>query len=300
NVFGNNYLELFEPKTWGTGGAHEGIRPTRPIDAMKLKELIAEGVIEIPIRLTSNHYKLYDLIFRRFIASQMKPALAEKTRYVVIVKVDGREVVRQSIDVITKVLDPGYTLVYSSTKVVALPSAEFTVRPLKIVTAILSDYPLPTQGDIIKWMKEIGIGRPSTYAKVVDTIMKRGYVIGTRGGLLLPSLEGIYVYTLLAGLNFPEGIYSLEDTLVILKNVYKKNEQIIDNMKRIIDLTRDNISRMVSVKRTKELYERIQAIEESKANYMELVYELFKEVCMHIINELEKGLDICKKVQALL
>lgn len=300
NTFGNKYVELFEPKTWGIGGAHEGIRPTRPIDALKLKELIAEGVIEAPTRLTGNHYKLYDLIFRRFIASQMKPGLIEKTQYVVIVKVDSKEVIRQFIDVATKVLNPGYTLVYSPIKVVPLPDIEFTVRPLKIVTATLSDYPLPTQGDIIKWMKETGIGRPSTYAKIVDTVMKRGYVIGTKGGALLPSSEGLYVYTLLAGANFPEGIYGLEDLLVVLKNIYKKNEQIIDNMKKLISLAHDNISKMVSVKRTKELYDRIQAIEESKVNYMELVQELFKEVCTHIINELERGLDVCRKVQASL
>ncbi|MEM2511563.1 MAG: hypothetical protein QXX61_00345, partial [Ignisphaera sp.] len=138
------------------------------------------------------------------------------------------------------------------------------------------------------------------YAKIVDTVMKRGYIIGTKGGALLPSSEGFYVYTLLAGTNFPEGIYGLEDLLVVLKNIYKKNEQFVDNMKKIINLAHDNISKMVNVKRTKELYERIQAIEEGKANYMELIYELFKEICTHIINELERGLDVCRKIQASL
>jgi reverse gyrase len=297
NVFGSKFEDLFEPRTWGAGGAHEGIRPTKPLDVVKLRELLAEGVIELPTKLTVNHFKLYDLIFRRFIASQMKPAIIEKTRFLVIVNVDGKEVIKNTIDLTTGILNPGFTLVYAPIRIISLPTTEFMLKPTKIVTAILSDYQLPTQGDIIRWMKETSIGRPSTYAKIIDTIMRRRYVMGVKGGVLLPTIEGLYVYTLLAGTNFSEGIYSADEFLAILKNVFKKREQVIDNVVKLLNTVQDGISHMVSVRRTRELYERIQAIEENKVEYIEVVYELFKEVCSNIFKDFEKGVEICKKIQ---
>ncbi len=54
---------------------------------------------------------------------------------------------------------------------------------------------LYTQGDIIALMKERKIGRPSTYAKIVETLMRRGYVVETKGRKkLLPTEKGIKVY----------------------------------------------------------------------------------------------------------
>lgn len=297
SVYGDKYVHLFEPRTWGTGGAHEGIRPTKPVDVGKLRELIAEGIIEIPIRLSANHFRLYDLIFRRFIASQMKPGVIEKQQYLAVVKVDGKEVVRQMVEVAINILEPGFMSVYASTKIISLPSTEFTLRPSKVVTVTLSSYSMPLQGDIIRWMKDVGIGRPSTYAKIIDTIIRRGYVISSRGGVLIPSTEGVYVYTLLAGTSFSEGVLSIDDFLIILGQTYKKKEHMIDNIKRILSIVRDDVKKMVSIIRTRELYQKIQAIEEGKADYVEVVYELFREVCAHILSEMSKGIDLCRKIQ---
>ncbi|MET1101801.1 MAG: reverse gyrase, partial [Pyrodictiaceae archaeon] len=72
--------EYFVPRSWGEGGAHEAIRPTRPIDAERLKRLIDEGIIQTVRPLTKRHFALYDLIFRRFIASQMRPARLVKQK----------------------------------------------------------------------------------------------------------------------------------------------------------------------------------------------------------------------------
>ncbi|MCC6017136.1 MAG: reverse gyrase [Desulfurococcaceae archaeon] len=300
SVFGNKFEELFEPRTWGTGGAHEGIRPTKPLDVEKLRELLAEGVIEVPTRLSSNHFKLYDLIFRRFIASQMKPATVEKSEFLVIVNVDGKEVLRNIVEVVTGVLDPGFMLVYAPIKVVPLLFTEFTLKPSKIVTVLLSDYQLPTQGDIIRWMRETNIGRPSTYAKIIDTIVKRRYVVSGKGGVLIPTTEGFYVYTVLSSTNFSESVYELDEYLALLKNIFKKKEQVLDNIVKLLSIAHNGIKRMVSVRRTRELYEKIQAVEENKMEYMDIVYELFKEVCLNVLKEFGKGVEMCRKLQGQL
>uniref|UniRef100_A0A7C2VHJ1 Reverse gyrase n=1 Tax=Ignisphaera aggregans TaxID=334771 RepID=A0A7C2VHJ1_9CREN len=298
NMFGDKHVEMFEPRTWGIGGAHEGIRPTRPVDVSKLKELIAEGIIEVPLRLTVNHFKLYDLIFRRFIASQMKHALVERTEYLVVVTVDGKEVTRQTISIITDVLEPGFMMLYAPFRITPLPKSEFVLSPTKIVTAILSDYPLPTQGDIIKWMREVGIGRPSTYAKIVEIIMKRRYAIGTKGGALIPTIEGICVYLVLAGTNFTEERFEPDEVLALIQEAFKKKGEIADIIRKALAMARDDISRMVSVRRTKELSDKIRAIEENRVEYTVIVNELLKEVCSIVLKELSKGEEVCRKTQA--
>ncbi len=69
---GENY---FKPRPWGgEEGAHEAIRPTRPIDTGRLMQLIRDGIIQLSRNLTRNHYRLYDMIFRRFMTSQMTPS----------------------------------------------------------------------------------------------------------------------------------------------------------------------------------------------------------------------------------
>ena len=59
---------IYVPREWRSEGAHECIRPTRPLNVEKLRELIREGIIRLVRPLTRNHFRLYDLIFRRFMA----------------------------------------------------------------------------------------------------------------------------------------------------------------------------------------------------------------------------------------
>lgn len=62
----------------GRGGAHEAIRPTRPLNGEQLRAMVEQGEIEPSKRLTYNHYRLYDMIFRRFLSSQLVPLVVEK------------------------------------------------------------------------------------------------------------------------------------------------------------------------------------------------------------------------------
>ena len=179
--------ESFTPRSWGVGGAHECIRPTRPVDTELLIELMRQGIFR-PVRpLTSRHLRLYDMIFRRFIASQMPPAR------VVRVKLRARApYIEKDFDWIKDIVTPGFTVVYRQFAVSPPPKPghhavkDVTYRRLPLV-------PLYTQADLIRLMKERGLGRPSTYAKIIQTLLKRKYIIES-GGKLIPTKLGRKVY----------------------------------------------------------------------------------------------------------
>ncbi|WP_457599941.1 reverse gyrase, partial [Hydrogenivirga sp.] len=96
--------ELFSPKRWGSEGAHECIRPTKPLDSEELRSVVLSGQAQ---ELTKDHISLYDLIFRRFIASQSKPVRVRLVR--VLVRALDRE---QELELRTEVLEEGFNLVY--------------------------------------------------------------------------------------------------------------------------------------------------------------------------------------------
>lgn len=168
----------------GSQDAHEAIRPTDlslPPDALKGS-------------LSTEQYKLYKLIFDRFIASQMKNALIDVTAVDItadkyLFRAAG-EVVRFS----------GFLAAYSdpeedhkkektgklppltegeALKLVSLdPEQNFTQPPARY-----------TEGTLVKALEEKGIGRPSTYAPTIATILSRGYVL-REGKFLAPSPLG--------------------------------------------------------------------------------------------------------------
>ncbi|MEM2429567.1 MAG: reverse gyrase, partial [Nitrososphaerales archaeon] len=77
------YPNLFSPRRYFMEGAHECIRPTRAIDVERLKTAIS--FLRFPKILTKDHFQLYELIFKRFIASQMKEALILYQKFKVLI-----------------------------------------------------------------------------------------------------------------------------------------------------------------------------------------------------------------------
>ncbi|MEM4731964.1 MAG: reverse gyrase [Desulfurococcaceae archaeon] len=240
--YGAKYTELFKPRTWGVGGAHEAIRPTRPIDADRLSELVKEGAIVVVGRLTRDHMKLYDLIFRRFIASQMKPARVKIQKLKVCI---GE--LEQVLEVVTSIVEKGYLELYENLRV----QAEELGTPGEKLSGFISNvkklkYPLPKYHDVIKWMKENGIGRPSTYAKIVQTLIDRRYVKATEKTKSLLALErGIQIYDFL-------------------------NEFFRD---------------IVGVEVTRKLEENMDKIERGELYYQKLLNQLYEEVQERILSE---------------
>ena len=165
------YPRHFATKTKGAQEAHEAIRPTYMENAK------IEG--------TPQERKLYDLIWKRTIASQMADAEVEKTTVSIgisneadtfnatgeVVKFDGfLHVYRESIDEDTeqedetRLLPPlkkGQVLHHQS----IIATERFTQHP-----------PRYTEASLVRKLEELGIGRPSTYAPTISTIQQRGYV----------------------------------------------------------------------------------------------------------------------------
>jgi reverse gyrase len=173
--------ELFVPRRWGEGGAHEAIRPTRPLSSEELKlEFAVYGVDYVATRL-------YDLIFRRFMASQMKEAKVKGAR--IEYDVLGIKVVSERL---TEVVEEGWTAVWKPKLVsVDLSQKEPEVVEAKIRRA--SKTSLPRVYEVLRWMKENRIGRPSTYAKTIENLRRHGYVVLTPRSYVVATKKGLEV-----------------------------------------------------------------------------------------------------------
>ena len=184
--------ELYQAREWPGEGAHECIRPTRPLDVEQLRTLVETEALMLTKRPTRRHYALYDLIFRRFIASQMSRARVKRLKAKLDIAGFAKEV-----EGVVDILEPGFTLIYRPPWYILPPSLEGArvVNVSQRETATILPF---TQGEVIALMKEKGIGRPSTYAKIIDTLLKRKYVVESKTGRLIPTSRGLKVYSYLS------------------------------------------------------------------------------------------------------
>jgi len=163
--FGQSYSQVraFKTKSASAQEAHEAIRPTD----MHLE------------RGSSNEYdqKLYDLIRRRTLASQMSPAKLEKTT--VVIKISTSEKTFEAKGEV--IIFDGFLKMYGGNKKDAeiLPAVKTAdILPLESANAhqIFSRPPARySEGSLVKKLEELGIGRPSTYATIINTVQVRGY-----------------------------------------------------------------------------------------------------------------------------
>lgn len=168
--FGNEWLgqteDKKEKKSKNAQDAHEAIRPT-------YTELTP---YEIEAALTPDLFKLYELIWTRFIGSQMSSALYES--YAITVRIN--QYVFKSTG--SKLLFEGFLKVYNTSKMVdkSMPDVQLgdgvsvqTVSPTQHFT---QPPPRFTEASFVKELEDLGIGRPSTYVPTIGTILGRGYV----------------------------------------------------------------------------------------------------------------------------
>ena len=206
--------EYFRPRTFSTaGGAHECIRPTRPMDADDLRSMIYTMNLQ---GITNRHIKLYDLIFRRFIASQMRETVVEKTTYQL--KAFDQELQE---DVLTRIIQHGYDLILP-VRIYSIPEGKVDVKDKKSYH-LKPKVPYYTFATVIQDMKEKGIGRPSTYAVTVQKLLDRHYIIERRG-YLFPTKLGRTVISLIKK---REDIYRF-----VNENYTKELEEIMDRVER--------------------------------------------------------------------
>ncbi|NSL51195.1 type I DNA topoisomerase [Calidifontibacillus erzurumensis] len=206
--FGEEYLAQQEKKTEkkaaNTQDAHEAIRPTSTLRTpSSLKNV-----------LSRDQLRLYKLIWERFVASQMAPAVMDTmtvdlVNEGVIFRANG-----------SKVKFPGFMKVYvegnddqTNEEDRLLPDIEegMLVQSKEIDPKQHFTQPPPryTEARLVKTLEELGIGRPSTYAPTLDTIQKRGYV-ALENKRFVPTELGLIVHELMVEF-FPE-ILDLEFT----------------------------------------------------------------------------------------
>ena len=200
-LFGKQYAlpqpRRFKTKSKGAQEAHEAVRPADP---RRHPEIIKQY-------LERNQFRLYDLIWRRFMASQMPEAVFDSTSIDIGAKAEnGTAYGLRATGQIMKF--DGFLKVYTTkTEEVELPDVKNgeTLKKISIdpVQHFTEPPPRYTEASLIKLLEENGIGRPSTYAPTIATIQERRYVIKDDKRRLQPTEIGIIVNDILVK-HFPE------------------------------------------------------------------------------------------------
>lgn len=175
NLYGDNYHKRrqYKTKTTNAQEAHEAVRPT---------DLSKETVND----MGTQEKRLYDLIWKRTLASQMADAQLEKTT--VDIKVSTNDAVFKAKGEVLKF--DGFLKVYlegtdeededEDAKGVLPPltiGQELVLKHMQALQRYTRPAPRYTEASLVKKLEELGIGRPSTYAPTISTIQKRFYVV---------------------------------------------------------------------------------------------------------------------------
>jgi len=254
----------FYPNKKGAQDAHEAIRPT---NVFRTPESIKND-------LTPDQYKLYSLIWKRFVSSQMTSEVSLVVTVTMNVehfefRATGSRVLFNGFTVIEKEesaekkllppLDVGQVLIPKSFD----PQQHFTSPP-----------PRYNEASLVKFLEESGIGRPSTYAPTINTLLKRYYVT-KRGKQLVPTVLGRLVNDIIV--SYFESLINIDftakmeekldlieeahnDWVSMIKEFYEPfkltvhhAEEHIEDMKNILDEETDLVCEKCGSKMVKRL-----------------------------------------------
>ena len=226
--FGKRYLPE-KPKFYSTKQklaqeAHEAIRPTK----------VSNQTSAISNQLGEQYGKLYELIWRRAVASQMADAITESTTVIADAKRERNFRFKANGSVL--IFDGFLKVNPSGLGDNKLPEfkKEEVLHPAKIEKTFHETLPPPRYNDasLIKSLEEAGIGRPSTYASIVATIESRAYIERDQGRFV-PTVVGVAVNDfLVANFSTIDDIpftAEMEDELDNIANGEKEWEPMIKN-----------------------------------------------------------------------
>jgi len=254
NEYGQEYLPE-EPVVYkskkGAQDAHEAVRPTE----------VAYSPEKIKSDLSSDQFKLYQLIWKQFVSSQMNPARYDQTT--VTIEADPEYGLRATG---SKCVFPGWLKVSAADKdddqdpEVIFPPLKEGDR-LEVVDVQANQHftqppPRFTEGTLVKEMEELGIGRPSTYATIMDTIQSKRYVERRQTrlkptdlgrlvtGLLVDSFPNIMDVDFTAGME--EKLDDVEDGKVdwveLMKDFYGPFRKTMEKARREMrDIKREEV-----------------------------------------------------------
>ncbi|HAF27976.1 MAG TPA: type I DNA topoisomerase [Bacteroidales bacterium] len=262
NEFGEKYLNTrnFKTKSKGAQEAHEAIRPT--------------FIEKQDVSGTDREKRLYDLIWKRTVASQMSDAQLEKTTITIdvsndehqfiatgeVLKFDGfLKVYIESTDDETEdevkgllpAVSKGESLNYNSIQAVE----RFTHYP-----------PRYTEASLVKKLEELGIGRPSTYAPTISTIQNRGYVIKEDR----PGKDRNYIsYTLINN--------QIKETRKIEITGAEKNKLFPNDIGMVVnDFLAEYFSGIVNYNFTASVEEEFDEIANGKLSWSKMIDKFYK------------------------
>lgn len=224
--------------------AHEAIRPT---SALRTPEAVKPY-------LNRDQLRLYRLIWERFVASQMTPAVYDSVSADIAV---GDYLFRATGSTLKF---PGFMQIYvegsdeNEEKEGALPNLNekenLVCKKLELKQHFTQPPARYTEAMLVKTMEEKGIGRPSTYAPTIDTILRRGYV-------------------------------ELED----------KRFKPTELGKIVVEILKENFAELIDVDFTASMEQKLDDIEAGRADWVEIIDEFYQEFAQHLEKahqELEK------------
>lgn len=202
--FGQDFLPKtarnYKSKVKNAQEAHEAIRPAGgPNNSFRTPEAVAKKVPQAQAQV-------YELIYQRTLASQMTDTLGETVSAQFSCEADGRQLTLSASG--TTITHPGWQAIYpkSSSEAPDLPQLDEgqTLASQQGTAAGHATKPPAryTEASLIKQLEEQGIGRPSTYASIIRTIMNRGYVFKHKAQLV-PDFTAFSVVKLLST-HFPD------------------------------------------------------------------------------------------------
>ena len=230
--YGNQYSKtrIYSTKSKNAQQAHEAVRPTNFSNKV--------------LNLDSDQTNLYDLIWKRTVASQMSDAMLDKT--IVKINSNNHDGIFQSEGEVIKF--DGFLKLYQETKDnIVLDESKNNILPdfyegeeinkIKIsVTQSFSKAPFRfSEATLVKKMEELGIGRPSTYAPTISTVMNRKYVFkGTNNAKTRQIVQYNIIDEIVKETKI-ENFGSNKGKLVPSEVGILVNEFLTNNFKNIID-----------------------------------------------------------------
>ena len=246
DIYGDGFVSETEPKK-ETGkkiqDAHEAIRPTD----------VTRTPVSLKESLTREQFRLYQLIWKRFVASRMKPAKYETTSVSI-----GAGEYRFHVSA-SKIVFEGFRSVY-------IESDEEKAENNVLVKSITTDTKLTkedietkqhftqppahyTEASLVKILEELGIGRPSTYASTISTIIARRYVSKEQKNLYLTEIGEVVnnmmktSFPSIVDVNFTANMEGLLDRVEegavewksVIRNFYPDLEEAVEKAEKELE-----------------------------------------------------------------
>ena len=242
--FGKEYVAVSEAKSGGGNkniqDAHEAIRPT---DVSRTPAAVKES-------LSRDQFRLYQLVWKRFVASRMQPARYETTS-IRIAAGQYRFTVAAS-----KIVFEGFRTVYTEAEEekekgnVLVKGLDQDTKLTKLDFETKQHFTQPpahyTEASLVKILEELGIGRPSTYAPTISTIIARRYVAKENKNLYLTEIGEVVDHIMtesfpsIVDVNFTANMESLLDGVAegkvkwktIIENFYPDLEEAVEKAEK--------------------------------------------------------------------